>query len=166
MTFTGRVVPPPNEGGLMRGCKRAATTAASAARRTATTRRARRRCGLQEELAITEAKAPADLRNSQGFPPCDAVGATDEAHFNHRGNGEHTIIIAPDPPPPPHVTQSVAITCAQIATIPKNSASEASVASSSTTVRPMSPTPKRPKIQGVPVLGLTLKRLSFHWSRW
>ena len=127
----------------MRGCKRAATTAASAARRTATTRRARRRCGLQEELAITEAKAPADVRNSQGFPQCDAAGATDEAQFNHRqlGNGEHTIIIAPDPPPPPHVTQSVAITCAQIATIPKNSASEASVASSSTTVRPMSLTP-------------------------
>jgi hypothetical protein len=39
------------------------------------------------------------------------------------------------------MTQSVAITCAQIATIPKNSASEASVATSSTRVRPMSLTP-------------------------
>jgi hypothetical protein len=36
------------------------------------------------------------------------------------------------------MTQSVAMTCAQIATIPKNSASEASVATSSTRVRPMS----------------------------
>jgi hypothetical protein len=39
------------------------------------------------------------------------------------------------------MTQSVAITCAQIATIPKNNASEASVATSSTTARPMSLTP-------------------------
>jgi hypothetical protein len=45
------------------------------------------------------------------------------------------------------MTQSVAITCAQIATIPKNNASEASVATSSTTARPMSLTPiEYPKI--------------------
>jgi hypothetical protein len=36
------------------------------------------------------------------------------------------------------MTHSVAITCAQIATILKNSANEASVATSSTTARPMS----------------------------
>jgi hypothetical protein len=45
------------------------------------------------------------------------------------------------------MTQSVAITCAQIATIPKNSASEASVAISSTMARPMLLTPQCPKIQ-------------------
>ena len=51
------------------------------------------------------------------------------------------------------MTQSVAITCAQIATIPKNSASEASVATSSTRVRPMSLTPiSGPKIHRVRVL--------------
>jgi hypothetical protein len=44
---------------------------------------------IQEEVAITDAKAPAD-RNSQGFPHWDAVGATDEAKSSHRrlGNGE------------------------------------------------------------------------------
>jgi hypothetical protein len=47
------------------------------------------------------------------------------------------------------MTQSVAITCAQIAIIPKNNASEASVATSPTaTARPMSSlhSNKRPKI--------------------
>jgi hypothetical protein len=50
------------------------------------------------------------------------------------------------------MTQSVAITCAQIATIPKNSASEASVAISSTMAQPMLLTPQRPKTQRVRVL--------------
>jgi hypothetical protein len=50
------------------------------------------------------------------------------------------------------LTQSVAITCAQIATIPTNSASEASVAISSTMARPMLLTPQCPKIQRVRVL--------------
>jgi hypothetical protein len=59
-------------------------------------------------------------------------------------------------------TQSVAITCAQIATIPKNSASEASVATSSTRVRPMSLTP----ILNAPFLADPWERLSFHSSRW
>jgi hypothetical protein len=53
------------------------------------------------------------------------------------------------------MTQSVAITCAQIATIPTNSASEASVAISSTMARPMSLTPQCPKIQRVRVLECT-----------
>jgi hypothetical protein len=39
------------------------------------------------------------------------------------------------------ISQSVAITCAQIATIPKNIASEASVAISSTMARPIFKTP-------------------------
>jgi hypothetical protein len=68
------------------------------------------------------------------------------------------------------MTQSVAITCAQIATIPTNSASEANMANSSTMARPMLLTPQCPKIQRVRVLECafsrwTLGRLSFHWSR-
>jgi hypothetical protein len=68
-------------------------------------------------------------------------------------------------------TQSVAITCAQIATIPTNSASEASVAISSTMARPMLLTRQCPKIQRVRMLnapfpGRPWERLSFHWSRW
>jgi hypothetical protein len=43
------------------------------------------------------------------------------------------------------MSQSAAITCAQIAIIPTNSASEASVAISSTMVRPMLLTPHCPK---------------------
>jgi hypothetical protein len=49
------------------------------------------------------------------------------------------------------ITQSVAITCAQIATIPTNSASEASVAISSIMARPMLLTPQCSKIQRVHV---------------
>ena len=56
------------------------------------------------------------------------------------------------------LTQSVAITCAQIATIPTNSASEASVAISSTMARPMLLTPQCPKIQRVRVLECAFSR--------
>jgi hypothetical protein len=55
-------------------------------------------------------------------------------------------------------TQSVAITCAQIATIPTNSASEASVAISSTMARPMLLTRQCPKIQRVRVLECAFSR--------
>jgi hypothetical protein len=70
------------------------------------------------------------------------------------------------------MTQSVAITCAQIATILKNSASEASVATSSTRVRPMSLTPisVRKSTEFACLNALfpadPWERLSFHSSRW
>jgi hypothetical protein len=70
------------------------------------------------------------------------------------------------------MTQSVAITCAQIATIPKNSASEASVATSSTRVRPMSLTPISVRKStefaclNAPFPADPWERLSFHSSRW
>lgn len=70
------------------------------------------------------------------------------------------------------MTQSVAITCAQIATIPKNSASEASVATSSTRVRPMSLTPISVRKStefaclNAPFSADPWERLSFHSSRW
>jgi hypothetical protein len=64
------------------------------------------------------------------------------------------------------VTQSAPSTCAQIATILKNSASEASVANSSTMVRHMSLTPTSVQESNVfRCFGLTQKAL-FHWSRW
>ena len=59
------------------------------------------------------------------------------------------------------VTQ-IPITCAQIATILKNSASEASVANSSTMVRHMSLTPTRVQESNVfPCFGLTLEGSRF-----
>jgi hypothetical protein len=54
--------------------------------------------------------------------------------------------------------QSVGITCAQIATIPTNSASEASVAIASTMARPMLLTPQFPNIQRVRVLECAFSR--------
>lgn len=60
------------------------------------------------------------------------------------------------------VTQSAPITCAQIATILKNSASEASVANSSTMVRHMSLTPTSVQEFNVfPCFGLTLEGSRF-----
>ena len=60
------------------------------------------------------------------------------------------------------VTQSAPITCAQIATILKNSASEASVANSSTMVRHMSLTPTSVRESNVfRCFGLTLEGSRF-----
>jgi hypothetical protein len=63
--------------------------------------------------------------------------------------------------------QSGPITCAQIATILTNSASEASVANSSTMMRPMSLTPTSVQESNVfQCFGLPLEGSRFNWSRW
>jgi hypothetical protein len=129
-----------------------------------------------EEVAISRAhksQRPVDERSGQNpvrfsvraAPIAEGGGSVCPQH--RRSQPEATKLTAAA------TTQSVAITCAQIATIPKNSASEASVATSSKTARPMSLTPldKRPKIQRVRVLecafpGRPWERLSFRWSRW
>ena len=110
-----------------------------------------------EEVAISRAhksQRPVDERSGQNpvrfsvraAPIAEGGGSVCPQH--RRSQPEATKLTAAA------TTQSVAITCAQIATIPKNSASEASVATSSKTARPMSLTPldKRPKIQRVRVL--------------